>query len=54
MDPNAALRELLEGVANLDREAVADSLQSLSEWIEAGGFLPADPREREWGTDDRP
>lgn len=39
MDPNACLREILEAVADGDRE-VAEKLRDLADWIESGGFMP--------------
>lgn len=43
MDPNAALRLLLEALAEHDRAAAVEALETLREWLLNGGFLPAPP-----------
>ena len=42
MDPQAALYDALSELAepNPDRDTIAEQLDSLLAWIEAGGFLP--------------
>lgn len=42
MDPNAALRELLEALAlpDPDRHEVYHRLDDLMQWVDRGGFLP--------------
>ena len=40
MDPDASLRQLLEALADHDRDAVCELSESLLEWIRKGGFPP--------------
>lgn len=43
MDPNAALRTLLDALDAHDRATAIEALEALREWLLAGGFLPAAP-----------
>ena len=50
MDLNAALRELLELLADADEESrdeILEKLQALAQWIERGGFLPRVSRQQD-------
>lgn len=40
MDPNAALKQMVEAFARGDRECAMDSLYALQDWITEGGFIP--------------
>ena len=40
MDPNAALRLLMEALEDKDREAAVEAMDALRQWINRGGFLP--------------
>jgi hypothetical protein len=41
MDPQAAIRELLELIKARDTEAAREQLDYIAEWINKGGFVPA-------------
>lgn len=47
MDPNAALRDLIDAVLEGDWASAYESVSSLEEWDAKGGFKPRDPREAE-------
>jgi hypothetical protein len=47
MDPNATLRELIEAAVRGDWESMLEAANDLAEWIDKGGFPPADPRKKE-------
>ena len=40
MDPNAALREMVEAFARGDRDEGLDRLDGLRDWLMSGGFVP--------------
>jgi len=40
MDPNAALRELLDAIDAEDADAIEEYAEALQGWVRAGGFLP--------------
>jgi hypothetical protein len=40
MDPNAALRDIIEAVAQGDRDALLEHLEALYDWLRNGGFMP--------------
>jgi hypothetical protein len=44
MDPNAALKKLLDALPTNDRVTALEAAIDLKNWIRSGGFLPTDPR----------
>jgi len=40
MDPNATLRQMLEHMAEGERDGALDALDVLRDWLMGGGFLP--------------
>ena len=40
MDPNATWQELLDAIAQGDRERAIELLHALLAWLEHGGFMP--------------
>jgi len=40
MDPNAALRVMLEHMAEGDRDGTFDVMDALRDWMIGGGFMP--------------
>jgi hypothetical protein len=40
MDPQAAIKELLESLHNGDKLEIVNNLENLTNWIVGGGFLP--------------
>ena len=40
MDPNATLLQLLEHIAEGERDGAMDALDTLRDWLIGGGFLP--------------
>jgi hypothetical protein len=40
MDPNAALKMMLEHMASGDRDGAFDVLDALRDWMIGGGFMP--------------
>lgn len=46
MDPDATLRALLDAFGDGDIGTARTYAQILSEWLDKGGALPADPRRR--------
>lgn len=41
MDPNDALKNLKQALADGDLEAAKDYFEALDEWLSKGGFFPA-------------
>lgn len=40
MDPTQALTEILQALANGQRQESLDAMRDLSDWIRRGGFFP--------------
>lgn len=40
MDPTACLRELLDALADEDRDTAVERAEDLRNWLNGGGFLP--------------
>lgn len=40
MDPNAALRMMIEHMAEGERDGALDAMDALRDWLMGGGFLP--------------
>ena len=51
MDPDAALRELLDAVMANDAELVEVLVQALQHWLNRGGFPPQTLGSQELGAD---
>lgn len=51
MDPDAALRELLDAVMANDAELVEVLVQALQHWLDRGGFPPQTLGPQELGAD---
>ena len=47
MDPNAALAMIIEAAIDGDPDKLREHAEALAEWLERGGFVPADPFVRE-------
>lgn len=43
MDPNATLARIIEAAIAGDAETLREAAGDLAEWLERGGFAPADP-----------
>lgn len=46
MDPNAALKEMVEAFARGERDEGLDALDNLRDWLMGGGFLPETEAQR--------
>lgn len=46
MDPDAALALLLDAIAGGDTMTAAEHFEDLTQWLNRGGFPPAEPRNR--------
>ena len=53
MDPNTALKEMVEAFARGDKDEGLDRLDGLRDWLMSGGFLPEEAAIRFVGERDR-